>query len=247
MDLRFIVVINMGRGRGCKRKRCTSGGGDFVCIVHGGGACSDKDFVTLNTVKGGPQARLESLIEIRDRRLEMPIDSPYRMTEVCNQIPSTLVGIDTSRTGYHKSCYKLFIMNLDRLKNPQIATPKTPPTRHSPRKQRSLTPVLLSPETRLFPATCIFCEARQKRVGKSKENCKDFTSFKNKEPAWKAIEKQAEDLGMRKLHRLVFNEDLFARGAQHHPSCWNEFKLKHANFYIARAKSDELTDSEEWT
>ena len=163
MDLRFIVVINMGRGRGFKRKRCTSGGGDFVCIVHGGGACSDKDFVTLNTVKGGPQARLESLIEIRDRRLEMPIDSPYRMTEVCNQIPNTLVGIDTSRTGYHKSCYKLFIMNLDRLKNPQIATPKTPPTRHSPRKQRSLTPVLLSPETRLFPATCIFCEARQKR------------------------------------------------------------------------------------
>ena len=69
MDLRFIVVINMGRGRGFKRKRCTSGGSDFVCIVYGGGACSDKDFVTLNTVKGGPQARLESLIEIRDRRL----------------------------------------------------------------------------------------------------------------------------------------------------------------------------------
>ena len=199
----------------------------------------------LNTVKGGPQARLQSLITIRDKRLEMPADSPYRMADVCKQIPHSLVGIDTSCTGYNKSCYKRFIMNLDRLKVESVPIPKTPPMRHSPRKNKSSTPHVLSPETRLFPDTCIFCDCRNKRVGKSREHCREFASCKNRAPVWKAIQNQAKDLGMNALHRMVYNEDLYARGAQHHPSCWKEFKTKHDNYVKACEKGDELTQSEE--
>ena len=63
----------------------------------------------------------------------------------------------------------------------------------------------------------------------------------------KNIKPQALELGYSGLHRMVQDEDLFAREAQFHPSCRKSFNLRCANYLsgIARTKSPEKTDTDQ--
>lgn len=53
---------------------------------------------------------------ICDMRLCEPATSPYRMKDICDQIPLTLEGLPLDETGYHQTCYKSFTGKLGGLK-----------------------------------------------------------------------------------------------------------------------------------
>ena len=67
-----------------------------------------------------------------------------------------------------------------------------------------------------------------------------FPSFKGKEPTWAQIEPRALELGENHLHRRVMGEDLFAREACYHRSCFNSFNLRYLNHQRVKGqKHDE--------
>ena len=47
----------------------------------------------FNPIKGNQNKKLLYLLDVRDRQLDQPIDSPYRIKEVCDQLPETLDGV----------------------------------------------------------------------------------------------------------------------------------------------------------
>ena len=61
------------------------------------------------------------------------------------------------------------------------------------------------------------------------ERCERFSSWKNRENAWKQIQFRAEKMGMERLYRQVKDVDLFAVEAKYHPSCLKAFRTSFAN------------------
>ena len=55
-------------------------------------------------MRGTAKEKLDHLISIRHKPLRKPIESPYRMTVVCAQIPSSIDDADLCRIVYHKQC-----------------------------------------------------------------------------------------------------------------------------------------------
>ena len=98
---------------------------------------------------------LDHLISIRDKRLRKSIDSPYRMTALYAQIPSSIDDADLGRLGYCKQCYTSFIKNLDRCQADQSATENEEVSNRPPRKRKS-TDIL-------FPAECICCGKKKRQ------------------------------------------------------------------------------------
>ncbi|KAK3700755.1 hypothetical protein QZH41_010937 [Actinostola sp. cb2023] len=214
------------------------------CILHVSGI-QHGDFIPLSNVKGSATDKLVQLHNIRDRRLIEPQDSPNRMEDVCNQIPDSLVGADLKAIGYHRGCYQKFTKNQDRLKISVTSNDRASITR-SPRKSSSAS------DLRLFPATCIFCEKLEFKLQGKTERCVMFAVFKDntgatREPTWKQIEPRALALGNNRLHRMVQDQDLFAREARFHPSCRKDFNLKYINYLrdTAKAKNRSATDTEQ--
>ena len=84
-----------------KKRKSDSGGGSeklskrplLSCILHTPGL-EDLDFIPLSQIKGAATDKLALLHTIRSRRLAEPHDSPYRMEDVCNQIPEDITGRD---------------------------------------------------------------------------------------------------------------------------------------------------------
>ena len=77
--------------------------------------------------------------------------------KMCDLIPGSIDGLDTTKTGWHRGCYQRFTKNLDRLKvKPAVKSPVESPL-SSPRKlapKRSL-----GKSAFLFPANeCLFCD-----------------------------------------------------------------------------------------
>ena len=82
-----------------------------VCIIHVAKLkCGPVKLFNQN--EPGDVSKYDRLHEIRHTRLAEAPDSPYRMEEVCNQLPDKL----ESHHGYHRECYQRFTMNLNRLK-----------------------------------------------------------------------------------------------------------------------------------
>ena len=86
----------------------------------------------------------------------------------------------------------------------------------------------------LFPPECVFCGKFELKVSGKTERCVKFPVFKDKdgtlkEPTWKQIEPRALELGLHRLHRMVQDEDLFAREANFHQSYRKLFNLKYIN------------------
>ena len=60
--------------------------------------------------------KLSQLHNIRQRRLMEPRVSPYRMEDVCDQIPETLACAGLEAVDRHRSRYQKFTKNQDRLR-----------------------------------------------------------------------------------------------------------------------------------
>ena len=114
------------------------------------------DFTPISNVKGFSTEKLSQLHNIRQRRLLEPRESPYRMEDVCDQIPETLAGADLEAVGRHRSRYQKFTKNQDRLRG-------------------SVKPheLINSSATRVFPPECIVCEKLElKLCGKTQRYIK---------------------------------------------------------------------------
>ena len=195
-----------------------------LCILHDPDA-QLSTFTSFSKAKGGSTnvatGKLAEIHRIRDQRLSEAAESPYLMSYVCNHIPVNLDDLDLSMTGYHRICYQKFTKNLDRLQCNKASSSTTcsEVTRQNlSRKSHHL--------DRIFPIECILCEKVRK---KGDDKLKEFSSFKGKEAPWKQIGIQASELGNMQLHRRVLGEDLFAKAAKHHNTCFNKFRLAHIN------------------
>jgi len=231
-----------------KKRKSDNGGGwqelqkrpPITCILHVPGI-EHLDFTPFSKVQGSATEKLAQLHSIRVRRLAEPLDSPYRMKDVCNHIPERLDGVDLETVGYHRGCYQNFTKNQKRLRC--SADSYDASTSRSPRKSAS------SSAVQMFPPDCIFCGKLEVKVSGKTERCIKFPVFKDKggglkDPTWKQIEPRAFELGLHQLHRMVQGADLFAREAKCHRTCHISFNLKYTNHLRDAAKS-HVTDTEE--
>lgn len=210
----------------------------LICILHKDGS-QHVDFTPLSKVKGSHLEQLKRLKDIRDVRLQEPLDSPFRMEEVCHLIPDNVPEANLQHTGYHRGCYQIFTKNLNRLKGASNL-PSDIPTSSRPQRKASA--------NHLFPATCIFCEKLETQPKGKTERCVKFAIFKDErggliEPAWKQIETQALEIGDHRLYGIVQGQDLFAREAQYHPSCRKVFHLKYLNSKRRSARAQKSNSS----
>lgn len=217
-----------------------------TCILHVLTLSEYGHFTTLSTCKGGQSEKLSYLHSIRDMRLKEASSSPYRMTDICDQIPSTLEGLDLETTGYHQNCYKSFTGNLHRLQVSKASLSSEPSSsiKDSLRHLKSLSSQSEGARcTFLFPNQCIFCDkAKSKLKGKTEELTK-FQSWKHKEPAWKVIEPRAQELKKEALYRKVQGKDLFAMEAQYHPTCRMHFNTEYQNHVRGKQRAEKAADS----
>lgn len=86
-----------------------------LCILHFKDSNCEQ-FMLISKQKD-PEERLQELVKIRDDRRSETVGSPYRMDDVCDQIPETLAHFH----GYHRDCYQRFTANLNHLKCSQQA------------------------------------------------------------------------------------------------------------------------------
>ena len=128
-----------------------------ICVIHSPTVPDYGNFTSFDDGKETPQKKLESLQQIRDRRLLEDVESTKRMQDVCELIPESIENLDTAKTGWHRGCYQRFTKNLDRLKaaaESSFMSPapcSTPASSYSPRKRapkRSLekSPFLFPPD-----------------------------------------------------------------------------------------------------
>ena len=176
------------------------------------------NFTPLCQVKGSATDKLH---DIRDLRLQEPVDSVLRMEDVCSLIPDSLAVVNLETTGYHRACNRNFIKNQESLQKRSTVAPQEASTSRSPSKRAS------SSAIQLFPPECIFCGKLEVKVLGKTERCIMFPVYNNKEPTWKQIEPQALELGLHRLHCMVQGH-LFAREANYHQSCRKSFNLKYS-------------------
>ena len=183
-----------------------------LCIIHVDGI-KHGTFTDFSNLRNQNE-RLEELKNIRDRRLAEPLTSPYRMTEVSQDIPDEIV----EGQGYHRGCYQRFTMNLQRLKS---LTPTDEPSSQSRTKRRA------SSEDIIFDTDCIFCnKAGRIHVTESGVRTTQATSFFERD-GWKNVLETAEEKGDEPLLRRIRGYDLFACEAKYHSKCRKQYMAKH--------------------
>ncbi len=79
----------------------------LTCILHVSTLSEYGNFTTLNACKGGPSEKLSYLHSIRDMRHCEAASSPYRMMDICEQIPLTLDDLPLDTIGY---CRVVFLL-----------------------------------------------------------------------------------------------------------------------------------------
>ena len=86
------------------------------------------------------------------------------------------------------------------------------------------------------------CHALHLTLSLLKKKAKNVPVFmkniKVKEESWKVIEPRAFKMGLDRLVRKV-KEDLFAREANFHKTCFKDFHLKYLNYLKAEQKKEE--------
>ena len=73
------------------------------CIIHSPSTLVSDKFTFISDLPDGAK-KLEELKNLKNLRLQQPVDSHYRMEDICSQIPDTLLP----ESGYHVNCYKKF-------------------------------------------------------------------------------------------------------------------------------------------
>ena len=116
--------------------------------------------------------------------------------------------IDTNKVGYHRERYSHFTSHQDKLVCHRESAPSSPPRpQRTPEKKPTPIKSPLSPQFRLFPEKCVFCESKCKRVpGKNPVFCKPFPArLKGKDPSWKNLADQVLTMGNTRLYRKLKN------------------------------------------
>ena len=181
----------------------------FQCILHANGLNDYGDFVTLNSIKLSAEEKLAQLHSIRNKRLQESCDSPYRMHDVCFNIPKTISEIDLGTTGYHRGCYQAFTKNQDRLS--QWKASETPNQKHH-------SPRIVPNAQNTFPPECIYCN-KLERTASHDTGTERCVPFSMKVSHWKQIEPHALQMEQFSLYRKVQGEDLVAKSAMYHDTC----------------------------
>ena len=118
------------------------------CVIHLGGI-KHGSFTRFSDLKN-PNDRLALLKSIRDRRLAEPLNSPYRMTDICQGIPDEIM----ENQGYHRGCYQRFTLNLQRLTagipSDDVEAPGPSTSQERVKRKKSLDKIIFAPD-------CIFC------------------------------------------------------------------------------------------
>jgi len=227
-----------------KKRKTVEGGGlatrGDTCILHKSGI-QHLEFTAFTDIRSSAIEKLHFLHQICHKRLSLPHDSPYRMEDICRQVPENVADEDLAHVGYHRGCYQRFTKNLDRLPEYDTNPHDEASSSHSNRRSSS-------GSKRVFPPECIFCGKIEKKKPKRRESCIPFAVFNSpdREPSWKQIEPRALILKCTDLHRMVQGEDLFAREAQYHPSCRNEFNLQylqHTNYIKSDTEQNRKVDA----
>lgn len=199
-----------------KRKRDVSVDTE-LCVIHFEGSSSEH-FTPLT------EERLLKLKEIQQKRLDQPLDSPYRMQDACRQIPDIVV----ESYGYHRDCYKRFTSNLARLSLVPVSTEPSatrPPRRPSDGSNR----VIFNPD-------CIFCGKTGWKKVKHRGSWTTQPTCKFEFGGGETVLQVAEQKKDFDLLRRIKGYDLFACEAQYHRSCRSN--------YILDPLSWQSTDSE---
>ena len=68
---------------------------------------------------------------------------------------------------------------------------------------------------------------------------KKLCSFKHRDTSWQSTEPKALEICDTQLYQFVQEEDLFAREAQYHASCENQFKLNCLKYQKSKEKASE--------
>lgn len=188
----------------------TSTGKDYpICNVHISGLRKDKyGLIKLLSLQDNPQAILAKLHQIKTQRLSKPMNSPYRMTAICNQITDVLAR----NHGYHRECYKRFTMNLNRLSN----KPEDIPSVSKPAKRYG--------DNVLFAPDCIFCNSANPKKVKINGSwtTEGLSLFQLGGANVEEVAKQKQD---RKLLSRIRRKNLVACKAKYHHSCQKQYYL----------------------
>jgi len=193
-----------------------------VCMVHVPGQKSDKyGEVKLFSSKNDGEDTLAKLQGIKRKRLAEPLTSPYRMTDICKQIPDEL----SPNHGYHRECYKRFTMNLTRL------------ALKADQQESTSRPARKSGDNIVFTPECIFCnsEKRKKIKVKGSWTTEGLSGFEF--GGWQDLEKDAELRNDEKLLTRIRGKDLFACEAKYHRSCRKSYHTQDPKSW--RSDSDE--------
>ena len=206
----------MSSSGSCRKKLKTgegnSGDGSVVptplCVIHFPDSKCDQ-FTPLT------QPRLDKLNDIKQKRLNQPLKSSYRLSQICVQIPESL----SPEYGYHRDCYQRFTSKLDRLKEPENVSdqPGTSGTSHLLRRSRS------DADTIIFTKDCIFCEktGRKKIKKGSIWTTEDTTTFDYE--GGETVQRVAEVNQCERLLVRIRGYNLFSCEAHYHPRCRREF------------------------
>ena len=216
-----------------------------LCILHDQLTANNGNFVSFIPCKDDPDEKLRKLHEICELRMNQPVNSCYRMKNICEQVPLTLDGLCLEKTGYHRACYAKFTGNLTRLREKCTSTydeESVPQVKHSSREHKpSKAEHDEHRSTFLFPAECIFCNKVRLKIKGTTESLIKFASWKNRDPPWKNIESRAREMKKDSLHCKVQGHDLFAVEAQYHASCRNAFNTEYKN-YVRRNKEPQMLE-----
>jgi len=190
-----------------KKRKLDDGPGQEkgVCIIHVKAVKSD-DFTFIKHTKD-PAERFKRILAVNEQRLSQPFESPYRMDDICAQIPEAY----EDNHGYHRTCYTRFTANLSRLKD---VTEEQPPTSQIRVARRST-----DKDNIVFNPDCIFCNKTGKKKVKVKGvwTTEDTTVFER--GGGDTVLQCAEKKDDFKLLRRISGFDLFSCEAKFHPSC----------------------------
>lgn len=192
------------------------------CIIHFPERTSDK--VTLLS-----EDSFNKLQDIRRRRMMQPIGSPYRVSEICIQIPSSYS--EEQDLGYHPNCYQRFTGNLNRLIPEEI-----PSTSQFQRKKSNVGII--------FPAECIFSDKKGRCKVKRKSTWTTEPLAKFEFGGGETIFQSAESKNDYPLLRKIKGYDLFACEAQYHPSCRRGYTRKPVWLSPDESKMSQQNDME---
>lgn len=108
-----------------------------ICMIYYSKISKQNDeFTPSGNVRGGPNGKLQHILDVRDCRLNEPIDSPLHMKPLCDQIKENLDNVSLATTGYHRRWYQNFTLNLNKLQATMIQPSTSTESSLSPRKRR---------------------------------------------------------------------------------------------------------------